>query len=478
MMRYFELASESELEQLHQTTMDLLSKLGIATTSDRVRSFLLDHGCKLQNGRVIFPLAVIEKALKTVPHTWEMYGRDGQHVIEWGRNKAYGQVCIGMPSMMDLDTGMRRDTLLKDLNDFTRLTDALDYINITSCVYPRDVPQESIVTLETASLLRNSTKPFKLCLESHDEWPYIHEVLLTVAGSEEELKKKGLGYYEVSPLSPLNWGKGPGEAAMDVVEAGLPLGIDPAPIMGATSPMTIAGTVAQHMAEMMVGVIISQLMDPGHRVAVSPRSGGLMDMRTGVALWAIPEMGLGGGLNVQLAKYYGLAAGSGCYTGASKVADAQSAAEHLYNALVPALLGIDVCGSAGSVDNALIGSYEMLVMDNELSSVVQWTIKGVEIDEETLAYPIIEDVINNDGNFLEQKHTRKHLRSGKDIWKPLLNQRQTYEEWENNGQKRLEDIAKDKARELLATHTVDPLSPEVDAELDKIIASAQKALEK
>jgi trimethylamine--corrinoid protein Co-methyltransferase len=473
-----DLVPEAEIMQLHEATMNLLNNIGIATTSDKLRNFLLDNGCKEKNGRVIFPQVVIDKALKTVPRTWEMSGRDGKQVIEMGRNKAYGQVCIGMPSMMDLDTGLRRDTLLKDLNDFTRLTDALDYISITAPVYPRDVPQESIVTLETACLLRNSTKPFKLCLESHDEWPYIHEVLLAVAGSEKELKEKGLGYYEVSPLSPLNWGKGPGEALMDVVEAGLPMGIDPAPIMGATSPMTIAGTVAQHMAEMLVGVIVSQLMDPGHRVAVSPRSGGLMDMRTGVALWAIPEMGLGGGLNIQLAKHYGLAAGSGCYTGASKVADAQSAAEHLYNALVPALIGIDVCGSAGSVDNALIGSYEMLVMDNELSSVVQWTIKGIDVNEDTLALSVIADVINNDGNFLEQKHTRKHMRSGKEIWKPIINQRQTYEEWEANGQKRLEDIAKAKAKELLANHKVAPLSPELDAELDKIIAKAQIALEK
>jgi trimethylamine--corrinoid protein Co-methyltransferase len=475
-VKVLELVSEADILQLHETTMKLLSDIGIATTSERFRSFMFDHGCKEKNGRVLFPQAVIDKALKTVPHTWEMSGRDGKHVIEWGRNKAYGQVCIGMPSMMDLDTGLRRDTLLKDLNDFTRLTDALDYINITSCVFPRDVPQAGIVTLETASLLRNSTKPFKLCLESHDEWQYIYEVLLAVAGNEKNLKEKGLGYYEVSPLSPMNWGKGPAEAAMDVVEAGLPLGIDPAPIMGATSPITLAGTVAQHMAEMMIGVITSQLIAPGSRVAVSPRSGGLMDMRTGVALWAIPEMGLGGGLNIQLAKHYGLAAGSGCYTGASKCADAQSAAEHLYNALVPALIGIDVCGSAGSVDNALIGSYEMLVIDDELSSIVQWTIKGIDVNEDTLALSVIEDVINNQGNFLEQKHTRKHMRSGKEIWKPIINQRQTYEEWEINGQQRLEDIAKAKAKKLLATHQVEPLSPEVDSEVDKIIARAQKEL--
>jgi trimethylamine--corrinoid protein Co-methyltransferase len=473
----FELVSEAELNKMREATLNILNNIGIATTSDKFRSFLLDNGCKEKNGRIVFPQPVIDKALKTVPQEWTVTGRGGEHVVEMGKNKANAQVCIGMPSMMDLDTGERRDATLKDLEDFTRLADALDHINVAAPIFPKDVPQESLVTLETATLLRNSTKPFRLCLESHDEWPYVHEVLLAVAGSEKELKEKGLGYYEVSPLSPLDYGKGPAEALMDVVEAGLPLGMDPAPLMGATSPITIAGTVVQHMAELLVGVITSQLMDPGHHVIVSPRSGGLMEMQSGVALWAIPEMGLGGGLNIQLAKSFGLPAGCGCYTGASKVADAQSGYEHLYNALVPALIGIDVCGSAGSVDNALIGSYEMLVIDDELSSIVQWTIKGLNINDDTIALDVIEKVVNGDGNFLGEKHTRKHMRSGQEIWRPVICQRAPYETWETNGQMRLEEVAKNKAKEILATHQVEPLSKEVDAELNKIIDKAQKALE-
>lgn len=473
----FELVSEAELLKLREATMNILNNIGIATTSEKFRSFLLDNGCKEKNGRIVFPQPVIDKALKTVPKEWSVTGRGGEHVIEMGKNKAYAQVCVGMPSMMDLDTGKRRDATLKDLEDFTRLADALDFIDITAPIFPKDVPQESLVTLETASLLRYSTKPFRICLESHDEWPYIHEVLLAVAGGEKELKEKGLGYYEVSPLSPLDYGKGPAEALMDVVEAGLPLGMDPAPVMGATSPITIAGTVVQHMAELLPGVITAQLMNPGHNVIVSPRSGGLMEMRTGVALWAIPEMGLGGGLNVQLAKSWGLPAGCGCYTGASKVADAQGGYEHLYNALIPALLGIDVCGSAGSVDNALIGSYEMLVVDNELSSIVKWTaVNGIDVNDDTIALDVIEAVVNGDGNFLGEKHTRKHLRSGQEIWKPFICQRAPYETWETGGMKRLEQVANEKAKEILATHEIEPLSKEVDAELDKIIDKAQEAL--
>ncbi|AFV12931.1 trimethylamine methyltransferase [Thermacetogenium phaeum DSM 12270] len=471
----FEILPEEELMKVHEASVEILKNTGIRTTSPKFRSLLLDNGCKEKKDRITFTDDVIEKALKSVPGPWEITSRNGEHVLELCRNRAYGQVCVGMPAVIDLETGQRRDALLKDLQDFTRLADALEFINVVSPLYPRDVSQKAIVTIEAATLLRNTTKPIRLCLESHDEWPYIHDVLLAVAGSEEALREKGLGYYEVSPISPLDFGTGPAEALMDVVEAGLPLGIDPAPIMGATSPITILGNVAQHNAEILAAVIACQLMSPGHRVVMSPRAGGIMDMRTGVALWAIPEMGIGGALAVQLARHYGIARGAGCFTGASKAADAQSGYERIYNALLPALIGIDFCGTAGSVDNALVGSYEMLVIDNEMSSIIQHTVKGLEVNEDKLAVAIVDEVVEKGISFLEHKHTRKHLRAG-ELWRPVISQRLTFEEWEARGCPRLEDIAREKAKELLASHRVEPLSPEVDAELDKIIARAEREL--
>ncbi len=471
----FEIISETDLMRVHEATVDVLKNIGISTTSDKFKSLLLDNGCKEKKGRITFTQDVIDKAIKRVPGPWEITSRTGEHVLELGRNRAYGQVCIGLPSIIDLDTGERRDALLKDLADFTRLADALEFMNVVSPLYPRDVPQKAIVTIEAVTLLRNTTKPIRLCLESYDEWPYIYDALLAVAGSEEALREKGLGYYEVSPMSPLDFGTGPAEAMMGVVEAGLPVGFDPAPIMGATSPVTILGNVVQHNAELLAGVISTKLMKPGCRVIMSPRSGGAMDMRSGVALWAMPEMGIGGALSIQLAKHYGIARGAGCYTGASKAPDAQSGFEHIYNALLPALIGIDFCGTAGIVDNALVASYENLVIDNELSSIIQHTVRGLDVDEDKMAVHVIEEVIEKEINFLEHKHTRKHLRAG-ELWKPIISQRQTFEEWEAKGCRRFENVARDRAKELLAVHEVEPLSPEVDAELDKIIASAQKTL--
>lgn len=469
----FELLSPGDLDKVHEVSIDILKKIGISTKSKRFKSLLCDSGCAEKGDRILFTQEIIDQALKTVPPTWEIYGRDGGNVVEMGKQKAYAQTCIGLPSILDIDNGERRDVTYQDLADFTRVFDALDFMHIVSPIYPRDIPQQTSITMQTAALLRNTTKPIKLCLESAEEWKYVYEILAATAGSEQALREKPLGYFEISPISPLDFAEGPAEAMIEILQSGLPFGVIPAPIMGATGPMTIAGSVAQHNAEMLAGVIASQLIRPGSPVIMSSRVGS-MDMRTGVALWAMPEMGLAGAANIQLSRYYGIPCGAGCYTGSSKKVDAQSGYERLYNTLLPALTGIDVCGTAGAVDNALIASYEMLVIDNELSSVVQRTLKGIEVSEDKLALEVIAEVIGNQGNFLEHKHTRKHLRAG-ELWAPTISQRQPYDAWAMKGEG-IEEIARQRAKEILANHRIEQLPGELSAEFDRIIRTAQAVL--
>ncbi len=138
------------------------------------------------------------------------------------------------------------------------------------------------------------------------------------------------------------------------------------------------------------------------------------------------------------------------------------------------LAGSDIIGSAGSLDNALISCYVMLVVDDELSSVVKRTIQEIEVNDDNLAVDVVAEVIENQDNFLGHKHTRKYLRAG-ELWVPSISQRQTFEKWAQKGQK-LEDVAKEKAIHLLATHQPAPLGSEIENEFDKILEGAKKAL--
>jgi Trimethylamine:corrinoid methyltransferase len=469
----FDYYDDEQLLKVHEASLDLLKKVGISTSSERFRTLLLDNGCIEKGKRILFTQDVIDKGMKTVPAVFNLYGRSDRHQLEIGSKKAYAQTLVGAPSVIDLESGERRDALVKDLEDMTRLADALDNINIISPLFPRDVPQEIILTVETATCLRSTSKPLSICVESSRELKFIKELLVAAAGSEKALREKPLATLPVSPVSPLEYGFDPAEALLDVVEAGLPLGVEPCPQMGATGPMSMNGLVAMHNAEMLAGVIAAQLYKPGCPLTMSSRPT-FMDMRTGLALWAMPEMGMmSAGLN-QLGRYYHIPVAPGGYCGSSKIADMQSGYEHLYNALMEALAGSDIIGSAGSLDNALVECYTMLVMDNELSSVVQRTIKELEVNEDNLAVNVVAEIIENNDNFLGHKHTRKYMRSG-ELWIPPIGQRQTFEQWAVKGQK-VEDLAKEKAKELVATHQPAPLGDEVEKEFAKIIDAAKKAL--
>lgn len=469
----FDYYTEEQLQQVHEASVELLKRVGISTSSERFRTLLLDHGCIEKGDRILFTDDVIEKGMKAAPAVFNLYGRNEQP-LEIGKKKAYCQTLVGAPSIIDLETGERRDCLLKDLEDMTVLSDALSNVDVVSTPFPRDVPQEIILTVETATLLRNTSKPLSICIESSRELKFIKELLIAAAGSEKALREKPVATLPISPLSPLEYGFHPAEALLDVVDAGIPLGVEPCPQMGATGPMSMNGLVAMHNAELLAGVIAAQLYKPGSPVTMSSRAT-FMDMKTGLGLWAMPEMGMmTAGLN-QLARSYHLPVAPGGYCGSSKIADMQSGYEHLYNALMEALAGSDIIGSAGSLDNALIMDYTMLVMDNEISSVVQRTIREFEVNKENLAVDVVAEIIENKDNFLGHKHTRKYLRSG-ELWKPTISQRQTFEQWANDGSKKVEDLAKEKAKNLLATHQPAPLGDKIEKEFAKIIDGAKKEL--
>jgi trimethylamine--corrinoid protein Co-methyltransferase len=467
----FDYFSDNELNQIHEATLEILKTIGIHTTSERFKNLLLSNGCQEKGDRIIFTQEVIDRGMSTPPRSFNIYGRDEKNVVEFGKNKAYAQTCVGTPSIMDLETNKKRDCMVQDLADFSRLADGLEFIHLVSPVFPRDVSQEVIVTVETATMLRNSTKPLRICAESSHEMKSILDVLTAAAGGKKELLEKPLAYIEVSPISPLEYGFHPAEALIDIVESGLPLGVIPCPMMGATGPMTLVGCVAQHNAEIMAGVIASQLIKPGSPVIMSPRVT-FMDMSSGVGLWAMPEMGLAAAASIQMARHYGIPSTATGYSGAGKVADAQSSYEHLYNALLPALIGTDILAAAGSLDNCLTSCFAMLVLDNELSSVIQRKIQGPVVSEDTLAVKVIGEVISEGITFLEHKHTRKFLRAG-ELWSPPLGDRMTFEKWAIKGEK-IEDRARTKAKELLIKHKPKPLDTEIEKEFERIISAAKK----
>jgi trimethylamine--corrinoid protein Co-methyltransferase len=460
---------------MHQATLQILNTIGIATTSEKFKELLLNHGCKQAENRITFPPEIVERYLKMAPSHFNLYGRDGETVVELGKRKAYAQSISGTPLIMDLETGERREYMLQDLANMCRLADSLPSISIISCGVPKDVDADIYMLMEITTMLRNTRKPLRLPIESGVELEYISQVLSVVCGNMDKFREKPCLYLEISPISPLNFAKEQAEGIIGLAELGIPIGMIPCNMMGATGPMTLIGSVVQQNAEVVAGIVAAQMVRPGAKVVMSPRVT-FMDMKTGVGLWAAPEMGIAGACSVELGHYYNLPVSVAGYSAASKIADQQSGYERCYNALLSALTGADIIAAAGALDNALAASYTQLVLDDEIASMIGRTFRELDVSDDALAVDVVADIVNSNTSFLEHIHTIKHLRKG-ELWEPTLTNRLNYVMWAET-KETIEDRARKKATKLLAANNEPLFDSYTDEEIEKIIIAAKQKLAK
>ena len=471
-MKFFEYLDKEDLDKIHESTLTLLEKTGIRCRSERFLNKAKELGLKVEsvgNENVIFfPRDKVEKALATAPSKFTTYGRDPKYQIKWGERKAYNRTCVGTPFIKDVETNEKHIVTKEDMENHIRVADGLDSTDIISCIVSQEIPQHAALTIQAAAMVKNTTKPLRICIDSAHEVNFVIDVLAVAVGGRDKLKEQPIAYLEVSPISPLDYADGPADALLDIIESGLPLGIVPAPMMGATGPMTLIGSVTMHNAEILAGIVVAQLIHPGYPCIMSPHVT-FMEMATAMTGWVAPEMGLAAAASAQLGRYYNLPTAGGGKSCSAKISDEQMGYESMFNSLLPALSGMDVIGGAGAVDNALVACYRKLAIDNEVSSLTQFALQERVVDEDTMAVDAIHEVVNGEKNFLGSPHTLKHLRT--ELWKPGITERLTYDDFIADG-RNCGERARDLILDLLKNHKVTPLSDAQIAEIDTIVEKA------
>jgi trimethylamine--corrinoid protein Co-methyltransferase len=257
------------------------------------------------------------------------------------------------------------------------------------------------------------------------------------------------------------------ELALELGEAGIPMMLYPMPILGATSPVTPAGTAVVGAAEILAAVTAIQLSSPGARLV---HAGGptALFMRTGSYFANVPEALLLRAVQGQMARFWGLPAGLGWGGTKAKRPEAQSAYENTLGLVLEMMAGADFVFGAGLLDSVQQMSLEELVIADEVFGVVTRLLRGVTVDRETLAVDLIKK-LGFRGDYLFEQHTREHVR---ELWRARLGETGTYESWQSAGSPRLEDKARAVADGILASP-----APEFPAELarefDDIIAAVE-----
>ena len=473
-IRLLRFLNEEALSRIEETSYRLLDEVGISLQHTSAAEMLYGLGCRVEKDRVFIPRDAVECALNNVTPHRQYFRLDGSPAFTLEDGGLRFHSGGGLPFIYDLDTGKRRPARLSDIADATRLLDAIPNVDmVIPLVGPQDVPPGLLAVASTEVMLRNTRKPVSAAAIDHPEdVSYVVEMAAACCGGMQSFRARPNMYISVSPVSPLIFTEDVTAAIIAVAESGAPLSALPAPQLGATGPVTMAGALAQQHAEVLASFVIAAAARPGVPVVYCSRISSI-DLRTAVSSWGGPEIGMTGACAAQLAHRLGLSCDTYGLSTSSSTLDPQFAHERMANALVPALAGVDILSGVGSTDSVMAAGLEIAVIDDELISLIKHIVAGPEVNEATLAYDVMQEVIPRDGVFLAEMHTVTHMRQGA-LWIPELGigGGDGADEAGNNVVAR----ARARAREILRTHQVESLPDDVSRHLDEIMARARRDL--
>ena len=468
-MKPLEILTTGEIDQIHQASLDILEKTGIELTTPALREMLVETGCSQDGRRILIPPWLVERCLRQCPPRVSIRGRSGK-TITLGDGSLHWHNTGGAHSIISQQDRKLRPASVQDVREATRLLDALPGVDeVIPFFTPQDVPPALTNLAMYRHALPFTTKPLAgPGLQNPREVYYLQQMAAVIGPPAEVLS------ISVSPISPLHF---PDELALAIVETaqlGIPLWPLPAPIAGATAPMTLAGALALQNAEVLAAIVLAQLVNPGLPVVYCGRLS-LLEPRRGGAAWGVPLLGLASAACVQIGHRYRLPVNVYGLTTDSNQPDIQNGYERALNAILPALAGADELSGIGDLGAGVFSSFAQMVSDNDLVLSIKQLCRGFTVDETSLAVPLVDAVLRSSGNFLAERHTVKALRAG-DLFYPPLADRRTYEEWQLGGQSGMNENAWTKAERLLDEHEVQPLPDVQERELDRLMQAAENEL--
>lgn len=472
----FKVLSQKEIELIHKSSLRLLSEVGITIYSDKVLNLLKKNGVEVDFGKklVKFSVDMVEEALRYIPQKIVLYNREREPTVTLGEGKSYLINGHNAPYVLDLETGQRRKACKKDAEDFAIVTDALDSFYLTAPqVMPQDVLPQASLLYAVQEILSNTQKPLYFSPEGIDVAEPIFNMAKVVMG-KSDLSKFPILICQLSPTSPLMWESGPVEALIEAATLGIPCSILSMPHPGLTAPYTLAGTLVMCNAEVLSGLIMTQLAKKG-APGIYGSAWITFDMQKARALEASPETDILRIAGSQLADFYKIPYHT-TLNSDSYCLDEQTAWEKSISLFTAIGAEADLIVNAGILSTGLTVSFEQLVIDSEIWGILLHIIQGVKVSHENVAIEIIKKVKERGRkNFLTEEHTLRRLRTS-EFWKPLISVRCSYEEWKKKGGLDVVKSAKEKVREVLQMYTSTHLEPKIQEELSLIIEDFEERL--
>jgi trimethylamine--corrinoid protein Co-methyltransferase len=472
MMITLRFLSNDSLKSIHESTLIVLEETGVRVSNEVAQELLMEADCTSEDDIFMIPSSLVEESIRTVSSTFDIFTRDGSKVWKVGSDKVVYNPASSAVYFKDRESRVIRKGITQDIVELVQLVENLEHIEFQStALVPSDVPEPVSGLYRLYLTLKNSKKPIVTGAFSKDGLNEMKLLLEIVAGGPDELTEKPRAIFDCCPTSPLTWGDTAAQNLLDCADAGIPAAIVPAPLSGATSPVTIHGTLVQTNAEVLIGVVLSQLKNPGTPIIYGGAPGSF-DMKYATPRFGAVEAMITSCASAELGKHYDIPTHSYLGSSDSKLVDAQSGFESGMGMILGALSRVNVISGPGMLAHLNCQSLEKLVIDNEVCGTAFRLIKGFDIESIEVISELISKV-GSEGNYLGQKHTSKKLRTEHFMPSGLLDRLST-ESWLDDGSKSILDRASEVVSHRLSEHTPIELSKDIeehlDAKLKEIIA--------
>ncbi len=464
----FRKLSDDQIEQLHCASLEILERTGVRLYEPAAWALLQRKGLQVEDGnRVRIPPGIVEWALAAAPKRTVICDRHGRRSMPLERNHVFFGPGSDCPNVIDVRTGQRRRGTLQDIVDAVTVCDALPNVDfIMSFCIASDLPQETADRYQMRAMLMNSTKPILFVTTEFGGCVDAVRMAQAVAGGADALRRNPNCACYINVTHPLRHNQEALAKLLYLAERGLPTTYTPMVLRGVSGPVTAAGAIAMANAGELAGLVLAQIQREGTPIILTGGVNDMLDMRTTVDSYGDPTNRV---MLVELAHRYNLPIFGLAGCSDSKIPDEQAAAEAAFSIILEALAGSQMTHDIGYLEGGMCNSIEQIVICDELIAYTKQFMRGLEINAETLALDLIDEV-GPDGDYMSTRHTLKHF---KEDWYPRLFDRRNYDEWAADGSKTLRERAREKALSILESHHAEPLPADAQREIDQIAEQAR-----
>ena len=447
--------SEQDLERIGDTAFAILANIGLAAVTDEIRDYATAKGAHFSaHGRLCFPRSLVEDLIANAAREIVYHGRDPQRTIRSGGNRVYFATSGEAVRFVEPGGGRYRPSTLLDLYDFFRMGDYLEHIDFCGQqVVATDICEDArlhAINIAYAAAAA-TTKPFSISLAEASTVREVEALWDAVLGEPGAFRRAPFAAIGVCPIvSPLRFGPDTSAVLCEAARRGLPVSACTAPQAGATAPAALAGALAQCTAEALAIVVLVNLINPGGPVDFGPWTF-VSDLRTGAFTGGGGEEAVLQAAAGQIAQHFRLPGIVAAGMTDAKRPDYQAGYEKGMTIALSALAGSNmICECAGMMGSLMGCSLESMVMDNDLIGAVQRSLRGIEVNDETLSFEVIERTVLGPNHYLGAQQTLSLMQT--EYLYPKLGDRSSLADWEYRGAPDLMALAAARVREIMGSH--------------------------